>query len=100
MGLPSGSNLVLNSLNGTFQSNRTFTRGLGTGAGEVRWMNAGGFSAFGGPLAVRIGGNTNTLTWNSTANFLTTGILTLSAASADSLVDFQNGLDLNGASHK
>ena len=82
----------------TFQSSGTFTRALGTGAGQVRWLGNGGFSAFGGPLALQIGGNTGTLTWNSTPNFLTLGTLFLSSASADSLVDFQNGLNLNAGS--
>ena len=93
VGLPSGSPLLLNASGATFQSSGTFTRALGTGAGQVRLAN-GGFSAFGGPLAVQIGGNTGTLTFNSTPNFVTSTLI-LSSASADSLVDFQNGLNLN-----
>lgn len=37
--------------------NGTFTRSLGTGPGQVRWTNSGGFAAYGGNLAVNIPGN-------------------------------------------
>jgi fibronectin-binding autotransporter adhesin len=96
VGLPSGSNLVLNGSSATFQSSGTFTRDLGLGAGQVQWISGGGFSAAGGTLAVRLGGNTNTVTWGS-GNFVFAGQnLVLGSVSADSLVDFQNGINLAG----
>ena len=96
IGLPTASNLLLQ--NGTFQTSGTFTRSLGTGPGQVQLVGASasgaGFSAFGGPLVVRIGGNSNTLTWGSPG--FVSGTLALNGLLADSLVDFQNGIDLAG----
>jgi hypothetical protein len=97
VGLPASTNLEFNSP-GKFESSGVFSRSLGTGAGQVRWVSNGGFSAFDGPMVVEIGGNASTLTWGS-ANFVPTGrFLDLSSATADNLVDFRNGLDLGGAS--
>jgi autotransporter-associated beta strand protein len=99
IGLPAASNLEFTS-SGSFQTSGAFTRHLGTGANQVRWTNDGGFSAFGGSLAVQIGGNTDTLVWGS-ANFIQpSSRLLLNATSADSTVDFQNGLDLSGGTRK
>jgi autotransporter-associated beta strand protein len=74
-GLSSNSELVLSG--GVLESYgpATFTRALGTSAGQVQFTGAStsGFAAAGGPLTVNIGGAGATLTWNSTANFLSTG---------------------------
>jgi autotransporter-associated beta strand protein len=51
-GLPTASNLVLNG--GVLETQGTFTRSLGPGAGQVDWY-AGGFSAQGGKLLVTLG---------------------------------------------
>ena len=97
VGLPSGSNLRFNSITGRFESSGTFTRALGTGAGQVQ-VGSGGFSAGGGPLIVRLGGNTNTVTWGS-GGFVPASFA-LSSQFADSLVDFQNGIDLAGGNQQ
>ncbi|GEP46162.1 beta strand repeat-containing protein [Brevifollis gellanilyticus] len=80
-----------------------FTRGLGTGADQVRWTTAGGFAAFGADRAVNIGGAGATMVWNS-GGFVPTGQALLfgysnGTDSQDSshMVSFQNPIDLNGA---
>jgi len=99
-GLPTQSNLVLG---GVYEGNgpTTFTRSIGTGAGQVRWAASsnGGFSAYGGTTNVHLNGGVGTLAW-SQANFVASGQrLLFGSATATGLVDFQNGLDL-GASER
>lgn len=102
IGLPSASNLALTGAafpfsSGVFESRgpATFTRGLGTGAGQLQ-INGGGFSASGGTHAIRIGGNASTLTLG-TSNFIPIGgSLAFGSNRADALTDFQNGLNLAG----
>lgn len=96
-GLSSNSNLLLNGgiLEGLGAT--TFTRTIGTGAGQVQWGTAqfsyGGFSAYNGTMAVQLGGNTNPVAWS----FGSIG-LTLGSASSNALTDFQNGINLGGVS--
>src|SRR5439155_715716 len=75
-----------------------FTRSLGTGAGQVQFTpNAGGFAAGGGPLTVRLNNTTAPVTWGA-GGFVPAGVpLVFNGPAADALVDFQNGIDLNGA---
>ena len=83
---------------GVLQASGTFSRSLGTAAGNVNWASGGGFAATGAPLVVQINGNTNTLVWASTASFVGSGQpLIFSSASANNQVNFENGIDLNGA---
>lgn len=122
VGLPSASNLVFsgnlwqNGIGAVFQSSGTFSRALGTCAGQVQWASDGGFAAHGGKLTVQlvplqdIDGNpvpaTSPLVWANdsgtstvvaTAGFVCDGsVLTFGSSSADSQVDFTNGIDLNG----
>lgn len=100
VGLPSASNLVL-QYTGVLEGNgpATFTRSLGTGAGQVRWTGAGsaGFSASGGKMTVNIGGSATpqTLTWGS-SNFVASGsTLRFGSATADSETDFRNPINFN-----
>ena len=89
------SNLLLNG--GVVElASGDFTRGLGTGASQVQFGTAGGgFSASGGSQSVNLGGNSATLTWGNTAFFLPNGAaLMLGSPSNDSLVDFQNPINL------
>ncbi|MEP6671567.1 MAG: autotransporter-associated beta strand repeat-containing protein [Chthoniobacter sp.] len=100
VGLPTASNLVLNG--GVLQnySATTFTRSLGTGAGQVQWTGSGGFSAQGNNLTVLLNNsNATPLVWASTASFLGSGqaLNFAQGNSANRQVDFQNDLDLNGA---
>ena len=74
----------------------TFARTIGTGSGQVDLVN-GGFSASGGTMTVQLNGGTGSLTWGSSGFFSGGGALTLGSASSDSLVNFQNDIDLGNA---
>jgi len=66
-----GGNLDINGgVVGLTTASGSFSRALGTGAGQVRFTGSGGFAAFGTNQTVSIGAS---VTWNSTPNFLTTG---------------------------
>lgn len=95
VGLPAASNLSVDT--GVFEGlgQTAFTRSLGTGAGQVRLGSSGGFSAAGGPMQVRLNNSTNTLAWGS-ANFVSFR-LDFGSRTADSLTDFQNGINLGGS---
>ena len=95
VGLSSGSALVLNG--GVFESTAsTFARALGTAAGQVALtMDTTGFSAAGTAVAVNLGGSGATIQWGG-ANFDPAALL-LNASTATAALNFQNGLDLNGA---
>ena len=93
-GLPTKSNLILDG--GVFETTGTFNRALGSGSDQVQWLSSGGFSAQGGPLTVNLGGSTATVVWGS-PSFLPSGVpLVLNSLTADSLLNFQNGIDLGG----
>jgi hypothetical protein len=97
-GLSPNSNLILSS--GVLEGNgtTTFSRSLGTGPGEVQVTSAtSGFSAFGGPMTVRLNGGTGTVVWGS-ANFNPISALQFGSYNANARTDFQNGIDVNGAS--
>jgi len=75
-----------------------FTRGLGTGAGQVQWLGDGGFSAYGGTRTVTLGddgtGTGSSLVWGS-GSFVPTGSrLLLGSAYSDSSIKFTNAIDL------
>lgn len=90
----SDSNLVLNG--GVFESSGSFVRALGTGNNQVQILGgSSSFSAHGGALVVNLGGAGATLQWGSA--LFKPAALVLNASTADSALDFQNGLDLNGA---
>ncbi|MCX5673920.1 MAG: autotransporter-associated beta strand repeat-containing protein [Planctomycetota bacterium] len=75
-----------------------FTRGLGTGVGEVQWTGDGGFSAYGGKLTVNIGGSEtpDTLEWGGC--FVPTGSrLLFGSSTANSEVEFVNDIVLGEA---
>ena len=80
--------------------NGNFTRALGAGAGQVNMSGAGGsgFAAFGADRTVNLGGSGATVTWGA-GNFVASGqTLYLGTPTADSMVDFQNPINLNLAS--
>jgi len=75
-----------------------FTRGLGTGAGQVQWLGDGGFSAYGAMRTVTIGddgtGVGSSLVWGS-GSFVPTGSrLLLGSAYSDASIKFTNAIDL------
>jgi autotransporter-associated beta strand protein len=75
-----------------------FTRSLGTGVGMVQLNGNSGFAAYGADRLVNLNNDLSTITWDSTANFLTNReSLVLGAADADATVDFQNPISFNGA---
>ena len=81
--------------------NGNFTRALGVGAGQVN-MSSGsggaGFGAYGADRTVNLGGSGATVTWGA-GNFVASGQpLYLGTSTADHMVDFQNPINLNGAS--
>ena len=93
--LPALSNLTLDG--GVFESNGTFMRTLGTAAGDVQWTGSGGFSAQGGEFDIRLNNSANAVTWGS-GSFVPTGQqLILNAYSSDSLLNFENAINLAGA---
>ena len=112
VGLPATSNLYFAGNGGVLETSGTFSRTLGTTAGRVQWAaptfvgdlvvaggtggGAGGFAAFGGPLAVQLNSGTAAVTWNS-GNFVQSGgALVLGSTTADNVVDFRNAINLNG----
>ncbi len=73
-----------------------FTRSLGSGVGQVQFGGTGaGFYAYGADRFVNIGGTGQTLTWGST--YFNPGKLILSNIISDGLTEFQNSIDLGGA---
>ena len=96
-GLPSASPLVL--AGGVLEGIGTtsFTRALGTGAGQVNWTAAGGFSATGGKMTVNLGGAGAGVTW-STGGFVSgSNALILSGATATNVTEFVNPIDVGDA---
>lgn len=87
-GTISGANLMLNG--GTLATSGTWSRALGTGAGQFQFgSGGGGFAAYGGPLTVTIAGASPTwytLFGGQYARFGSTV--------ADNVVTFTNDLDL------
>jgi fibronectin-binding autotransporter adhesin len=73
----------------------SFTRALGSGTSQVRWLQGGGgFSAHGGALTVDIGGSGAAQTWNAT-NFVTTNnALIFGSETANDVVTFVNPIIL------
>lgn len=90
-GTISGANLILNG--GTLATNGTWSRTLGTGAGQFQFgSSGGGFAAYGGPLTVTIAGASPTwytLFGGQYARFGSTV--------ANNVVTFTNDLDLISA---
>lgn len=78
--------------------NGNFTRALGVGVNQVNMTNSSGFAAYGADRVVNVGGTGATVTWAS-GNFLTTAnaVFYLGDQAADHTVDFQNGININGA---
>jgi autotransporter-associated beta strand protein len=91
-----GSNVELNG--GVLEIGvGSFTRALGTGGNQVRWIADGGFSATGGDRTVNLHNDARTLVWASTGNFVANNQrLIFGSTSADGTVLFANNIDLNG----
>lgn len=88
------TNSVLQLRGGVLQSNGTFGRSLGTIAGTFNLTaGGGGWAARGGTLTVDIAGGTN-WTYGATNFVPTAGPLVFGSNTADSMVDFVDGLVL------
>ncbi len=91
------SNLVLDG--GVIElASGNFARSIGTAAGQVQFTaNGGGFGALGGTRTVNLGGGSAQVAWGS-GGFVPAGAaLVLGAISSDSLVDFQNPINLTSS---
>ncbi|MGA2033209.1 MAG: autotransporter-associated beta strand repeat-containing protein, partial [Thermoguttaceae bacterium] len=71
-----------------------FTRALGTSAGQVQFTDDGGFSASGANRVVNLGGTSAQVTWAANGFLPDGSTLLLGSASDDSMVDFQNPINL------
>jgi autotransporter-associated beta strand protein len=103
VGLPSASPLQFNGntygWGASLQTKGSFTRTPGTAAGEVRFLGAGGFSARGGNLTVNLGNDGRILKYGSVEFYPSTAVattLSFNAGASDSILEFKNGIDLNG----
>jgi autotransporter-associated beta strand protein len=103
VGVPAASNLTLDG--GIFESlgDVTLSRSVGNGAGQIRWTaNGGGLSAYGGTTVVQLNGGTGALVWGSgrfvpDGRPLRLGADTNPDTQTRGVLDFRNGIDLNGA---
>lgn len=94
----SGSGLLPGNLqlsNSILQTSGNFTRGLGSGAGQIALSGVSGFSAVGGNLTINLGGNFGTIFYP--ANFAET--LVLNDAFATGTISFRNSVNLGAGSH-
>jgi autotransporter-associated beta strand protein len=100
--LPTTTNVTLaNSGSAWLETNGTFSRATGTGAGQIQISNTtagrvNGLGARGGDLQVNLGGAAETLTWGVTPSFNPI-IFGLGSANSDGTVTLLNPIDLNGA---
>ncbi|MFA6564783.1 MAG: autotransporter-associated beta strand repeat-containing protein [Verrucomicrobiia bacterium] len=97
IGLPSTANLMLTG--GVFEvlGGGTLLNTLGTGGGQIRFGTgaAGGFSTYGGPLTVNLGGAGAVLQWGS-ADFAPS-LLMFGTNTTDGPITMMNGLNVNNA---
>lgn len=75
----------------------TFTRALGTGAGEVRFDGGGGFRAVGGDKTVNLGGDGGQVTWGH-GGFVADGSTFILSTDNTSKITFANAIDFGGTS--
>lgn len=76
----------------------TFTRALGTGAGEVRFDGGGGFRAVGGSKTVDLGGAGVLVTWGQDGFVADGSALILATDSSANTITFANAIDFGNAS--
>jgi len=99
VGLPATNALRLRG--GVLEGSGAWSGSIGSGAQQVNWSDgtdggSGGFAARGGNLGVSLNGGA-ALTWGA-GGFVPAGsALVLGSATADSVVDVQNAIDLGSA---
>ncbi len=112
VGLPSTANLrfasaVTNDLPAVYATHGTFTRNIGTGAGEVYWESdpllapgtGGGFAAIGGDLTVTLEGGATLLWADANTGFNGTSVQ-LGSNVATGVVTLTNNVDGGGANRE
>jgi fibronectin-binding autotransporter adhesin len=79
---------------GILQTTGTFTRTIGTAAGDLTWASNGGFAAKTGPLILNLSGGA--MQYWGTNSFLGSGsaAMAFGSTTADGLVQFPNNFDL------
>ncbi|HRJ08332.1 MAG TPA: autotransporter-associated beta strand repeat-containing protein [Prosthecobacter sp.] len=84
-----------------YETDRDFTRALGTSVGEVQLTGGGGggggsvgFSAYGAPIDINFGGSGATVVWGSPT--FNPGIFTLNGGNATHVATLVNDFDLGG----
>ena len=110
VGIPTAANLQLsgNTTNnsaigqqGVLETSGTFTRSVGSGAGQVQWVNygGGGFAAYGGPLTVALGGTASptALTYGSGGFAFGGSGLDFQDTNATNTLLWMNAINLGGA---
>jgi len=95
----SAANLVFSgtqSQQAVYENDVDFTRALGAGSGQVRFLGGtgAGFGAYGAAIDVDFGGAGQTVVWGSP--YFNPGIFTLNGGNATHAVTLANGLDLGG----
>ena len=83
---------------GVLEANGTFSRDIGTGAGEVYFQGSGGWAAVGGDLTVTLDSNA-TIDWNSASGF-NQGYLLMGSENADGRVLLTNDIELNNKDNR
>ena len=83
---------------GVFETGVNFTRTYGSGAGAaVIAGGTSGFSAYGGPVKVALGGTTAPTALSYVSSGWQAGTLVLNASTANNTLNFMNAMDLYGA---
>ena len=95
----SAANLVFTgsqSQQSAYETDRNFSRPLGSGSGQVRFVGGtgAGFGAYGAAIDVNFGGAGSTVVWGSP--FFNPGIFTLNGGNSTHAVTLVNALDLGG----
>lgn len=79
------------------ESLSTFTRTLGSGAGQVRFVGSGGFMAVGGDRTVNLGGAGAQIAWGANG-FIADGSALILASENTNKIIFANAIDLGATS--
>lgn len=79
-----------------YETDRDFTRALGTGAGQVQFIGGAGvgFAAYGAAIDINFGGAGGTVVWGTPT--FDPGMFTLNGGNATHATRLVNSIDLNG----
>ncbi len=103
VGLPTVSLLEFDSNTNdqvaVLETSGTFTRDIGSAAGQVRWNNGGGFAARGGDLTVTLEGGAQ-LDWGDADAGFNGATVQFGSQTADGMVELTNSVDLGNATRR